>query len=64
MIPTIGMMVAAYALARLLQVSIEHSAIPKKPIWLLLISIPAIGVIGLCALELLVSGTSATDLLK
>lgn len=57
MIPTLGLIVAIYAIARLLQVPIEASTLNNRWIWLLLISVPALIAIGVLALDLLLSGS-------
>jgi hypothetical protein len=57
MIPTLGLIVAVYALARLIQVPVEHWETKHR--WtLLLISLPAIAIIALLALLLMASGLS------
>lgn len=56
MIPAVGLIVAVYAIARLLQVPIE--ALPIKARWLLLaiISVPAIIAIAYIAASLVLAG--------
>lgn len=56
MIPTIGLIVAIYAVARLLQVPIEHRDEETKRPHLWAITIPAVILIGLLALSLAFSG--------
>lgn len=56
MIPILGLIVAIYAVARLLQVPIEASHIKYAWIWLLLISVPAILGVTFLAVSLLLSG--------
>jgi hypothetical protein len=58
MIPTIGIMIAVYAVARLLQVPLEQSGWPKRWIVLLVISVPAIGAIALLAADLVMNAGS------
>jgi hypothetical protein len=58
MIPTVGLIVAIYAIARLLQVPLESSESKRRGLWLFLISAPAILAIGFLAFALLQSGTS------
>lgn len=48
MLPLIGLIIAAYAVTRLLQVPIEHSDSPSRWVILLLISIG--GILGILAL--------------
>lgn len=60
MIPTIGLIVAVYACARLLQVPLEHSGVNGKQWWLLVIAIPAILVIGFCTLVLLTDSSAVS----
>lgn len=55
MIPIIGLLIAVYAVARLLQVPLEQSAHPRKVLLLFLISLPAIIAIAVMALGLLIT---------
>lgn len=61
MIPTVGLIVAIYAIARLIQVPIEASSSTNRWVWLLLIALPAVAAIGLLGLELLFSGLVSTS---
>lgn len=56
MIPTLGIMVAAYAVIRLIQIPIEHSAVTYKLFWLSVLSFLGVVVVGLCAIGLLLTG--------
>ena len=62
MIPTVGLIVAIYAIARLLQVPIESSASTSRWVWLLLITLPAIVAIGFLGVSLVVVGTDLSPL--
>ena len=53
MIQIVGLLVAVYAVARLLQVPIEHSAHHRKDIWLWVIALVGIMGIGLLSFVLL-----------
>jgi hypothetical protein len=61
MIPTLGFIVATYALARLLQVPIENSRSEVRWVALLVISIPSMLVISFLALDLFISGSRSTS---
>ena len=58
MIPNIGLMLAVYAIARLLQVPLEASPLERRWIGLLSISIPAILIIAFLALDLVLSSSN------
>jgi len=62
MLPAIGLIVAIYAVARLLQVPIEHSQNKNKVQLLLLITFVAGGAIILFALDLWAAGMSSSRL--
>lgn len=64
MIPTIGLMIAAYACARLLQVPVEQSQFRTKTALLWIISVPAILVVGGCALNLVLSAVTSSNQLN
>ena len=53
MIQIVGLLVAVYAVARLLQAPIEHSAHHRKDIWLWVIALVGIMGIGLLSFVLL-----------
>jgi hypothetical protein len=55
MIPAIGVLIAVYACARLLQVPLEHSPVRGKHWWLLVISVPAIGAIAVVTVGLILA---------
>lgn len=57
MIPILGLIVAVYAIARLLQVPLAHAP-QASTAWLWIISILAIVAIGILALVLLASGVA------
>lgn len=61
MIPLLGVIVALYAIARLIQVPIEHSASPEKVSRLTLVSLIAGVLIAFLVYQLLVLA-SDTDL--
>jgi len=64
MIPAIGMIIAAYAVARLLQVPLEQSK-ERDNDWLLwTISLVAILVIASLSVGILVSSSEVTDTLR
>jgi len=56
MIQLIGLIIAIYAVARLLQVPIEHMTSDNRRTLLWIIAVPAIGVILLLTAVLLFSG--------
>lgn len=58
MIPLVGLMVATYAIARLVQVPIEAASFRQRWLVLALVSAPSILIIGYLAVELLFSGSS------
>ncbi len=62
MIPLVGMIVAVYAMARLLQVPVEAVRTDTGPriAWLWLVSVPALLIIAFLAVTLMFSGASAT----
>lgn len=62
MIPTIGLIVAAYAIARLIQVPIEACGLSYRWGILLLVSFPAIGVILYLVIDLLMNAAKAPTL--
>jgi hypothetical protein len=63
MIPTIGIMIAGYAIARLLQVPLEHSSLRAKVPLLVVLSVLGVIVVGFCAVGLMLSDlTSSTTL--
>ena len=58
MIPTVGLIVAVYAIARLIQVPLESSDVKRRARWLFAISAPAVLAIAFLAFALVQSGTS------
>ena len=62
MIPTIGIMVAAYAIVRLIQIPIEHAKIEGKPAILGVLSLIGAVIVGFCAFSLIMSSASASGL--
>lgn len=59
MIQIIGLIVAGYAVCRLLQVPLEHSQSQKKESLLWLISL--LGILGICVLSLLLLASGVTS---
>ena len=64
MIPILGLIVAVYAVARLIQVPIEASAHPRKTLLLLIVSLPAMLAIGVMALGLLITGIDTSGVIN
>lgn len=63
MIPTLALIVAIYAIVRLLQVPIEASAMEKRAVILWILSIPAALAIGLLALDLIMTAAQSNSAL-
>jgi hypothetical protein len=55
-------MLAVYAIARLLQVPLEATTLSYRWILLLIISLPAIGVIAYLAIDLILGGSTMPQL--
>lgn len=62
MIPDIGILVAAYAIVRLIQIPIEHSQVKGKTGLLTFLSLVGIVIVGFCAIDLIMSGTRTSPL--
>lgn len=62
MIPTLGLLIATYCVARLIQVPIQDARVTHQDasIALIVISVLAIVVIGFLAISLALSGASST----
>jgi len=61
MIPMLAAIVSTYAIARLIQVPVEHMSIKSRSLILWIVSVPAIFLIGWLAKAIVIAGVDASD---